>query len=240
MTHSYDHATATGRKLQVINESLARSRTINARYPDTLSIDKDSIKSGIQEILSPSNTTVSLIDIQAEEARLAKFDSQFARDFSKGGKTWSMMLSDQTNAQRARQTLQITARKSGVQGIINNPKNIERWLAIQIKEQEEEEERLLQIELEKKRIQDEIKRKETARLLELENQKRNKIILENDILFQLSREKKSVIPVVIPIIKPATIPAIDPAVLPSIVATSSLIPLGILAILLINSSRSKK
>ena len=59
MTHSYDHATATGRKLQVLNEALSRSRTINARYPDTLSVDKDTIKSGIQEILSPNNTTIS-------------------------------------------------------------------------------------------------------------------------------------------------------------------------------------
>ena len=160
MTHSYDHATATGRKLQVLNEALSRSRTINARYPDTLSIDKDTIKSGIQEILSPNNTTISLIDIQKEKAVLERFDSQYARDYSKGGKTWSMRVSDQTNATKAFQTLQINLRKLGVQGILQNPKNIERWVEIQIKDEEAEEERLLQIELEKKRIQDEINRKE--------------------------------------------------------------------------------
>tara|TARA_R110000824_G_scaffold196038_1_gene379038 strand:- start:77 stop:745 length:669 start_codon:yes stop_codon:yes gene_type:complete len=42
------------------------------------------------------------------------------------------------------------------------------------------------------------------------------------------------------LIIPTITPEIDPAVLPSIVASSSLIPLGILAILLLNSSRSKK
>jgi hypothetical protein len=50
----------------------------------------------------------------------------------------------------------------------------------------------------------------------------------------------TVIPTIIPKIIPATIPAIDPAVLPSIVGTSSLIPLGVLAILLINSRKGKK
>ena len=178
MTHSYDHATATGRKLVVLNEALARSRSLNARYPDTLSADKDTIKSGIQEILSPSNTTVSFSDIQAEEARIAQFDSQYARDFSKGGKTWSMMLSDQTNAQRARETLQINARKAGVQGIINNPKNIERWVEIQIKEKEVEEERLLQIELEKARIQNEIDRKEFARLQAIREEEERLALIE--------------------------------------------------------------
>jgi len=39
---------------------------------------------------------------------------------------------------------------------------------------------------------------------------------------------------------PTITPAIDPAVLPSIVASSSLLPLGILTILLLNSSRGKK
>ena len=55
-------------------------------------------------------------------------------------------------------------------------------------------------------------------------------VIQNEI------KRNSIIPKIIP----ATIPAIDPAVLPSIVATSSLIPLGVLAILLINSSRGKK
>jgi len=57
-----------------------------------------------------------------------------------------------------------------------------------------------------------------------------KQVIQNEI------KRNSIIPKIIP----ATIPSIDPAVLPSIVATSSLIPLGVLAILLLNSSRAKK
>ena len=60
-----------------------------------------------------------------------------------------------------------------------------------------EEERLLQIQLENQRVQNEIKRKQIM-------------------------------------------PKITPEILPGIVATSSLIPLGIIAILLLNSSRDKK
>jgi hypothetical protein len=50
----------------------------------------------------------------------------------------------------------------------------------------------------------------------------------------------AVVPTVIPTVIPKIIPSIDPAVLPSIVGTSSLIPLGVLAILLINSRKGKK
>ena len=260
MTHSYDHATATGRKLQVLNEALARSRSLNARYPDTLSVDKDSIKSGIQEILSPNNTTISFRDIQAEEARLSKFDSQFARDFSKGGKTWSMMVSDQTNAQKAQQTLQITLRKAGVQGIINNPKNIERWVEIQIKEEEAEEERLLQIELEKKKIQDEIDRKEFARLKILQDieDKRLAVIREEEQRLALIEAPKraanqaariekikqdnfqKLVEIELQkILNPVIEPKITPEITPEIVATSSLIPLGIIALLLYSRTGRK-
>ena len=252
MTHSYDHATATGRKLQVLNEALSRSRTINARYPDTLSADKDTIKSGIQEILSPNNTTISFRDIQAEEARIAQFDSQFARDFSKGG-TWSMRLSDQTNAQKARQTLQITARKAGVQGIINNPKNIERWVKIQIKEEEVEEERLLQIELEKKRIQDEIDRKEFARLKilqDIENERLERLALieaPKRAALQAARIEKieqdkfqRLVEIELQkILNPVIEPTVTPEITPEIVATSSLLPLGIIALLLYSRTGRK-
>ena len=259
MTHSYDHATATGRKLQVLNEALSRSRTINARYPDTLSVDKDTIKSGIQEILSPNNTTISFRDIQAEEARIAQFDSQFARDFSKGG-TWSMRLSDQTNAQKARQTLQITARKAGVQGIINNPKNIERWVKIQIKEEEAEEERLLQIELEKKRIQDEIDRKEFARLKilqDIENERLQVIREEEERLALIEAPKRAALQAariekieqdkfqrlveieLQKILNPVIEPTVTPEITPEIVATSSLLPLGIIALLLYSRTGRK-
>ena len=260
MTHSYDHATATGRKLQVLNEALKRSRIINARYPDTLSVDKDTIKSGIQEILSPSNTTISFRDIQAEEARLSKFDSQYARDFSKSGKTWSMMVSDQTNAQKALQTLQITARKAGVQGILQNPKNIERWVEIQIKEEEEEEERLLQIELENKRIQDEIKRKEFARLKilqDIENERLAIIREEEERLALIEAPKRAALQAariekieqdkfqrlveieLQKILNPVIEPTVTPEITPEIVATSSLLPLGIIALLLYSRTGRK-
>ena len=265
MVHSYDHATATGRKLQVLNEALKRSRIINARYPDTLSVDKDTIKSGIQEILSPSNTTISFSDIQAEEARLARFDSQYTTDYNKGGKTWSMRVSDQTNATKARETLQINARKAGVQGILQNPKNIERWREIQIKEQEAEEERLLKIELEKKRIQDEIDRKEFARLKILKDIEDEKLAvireeelrlalieapiraakqaarfvkIENDLKVKKAleeEEKKKII-----IDEPIITPTITPEITPEIVATSSiLIPLGIITLLLYSRTARK-
>tara|TARA_R110000824_G_scaffold157087_1_gene330507 strand:+ start:93 stop:809 length:717 start_codon:yes stop_codon:yes gene_type:complete len=97
---------------------------------------------------------------------------------------------------------------------------------------------------------------ETGKLISQLLQWRNEQVLQEKIIAEelkkqllaakIQSEKiiipKVVIPkVVIPkVVIPATIPAIDPAVLPSIVATSSLIPLGILAILLINSSRGKK
>ena len=74
------------------------------------------------------------------------------------------------------------------------------------------EETILKRELEKQRIQNEIDRKETARLLELENQK---------------------------IIIPKIIPTITPEILPSIVATSSLLPLGIIALLLYSRTGRK-
>ena len=50
----------------------------------------------------------------------------------------------------------------------------------------------------------------------------------------------TVIPTVIPKIIPAIIPKTIPETIPAVVAASSLIPLGILGILLINSSRGKK
>tara|TARA_R110000744_G_scaffold11731_1_gene35571 strand:- start:321 stop:1058 length:738 start_codon:yes stop_codon:yes gene_type:complete len=222
------------------SNSLAFKKKVYGSYSRTsIMSDKDSQKSGIQLILSPNDVTISKSDALTEKSRIDSFEGYFNSQFGKSG-TWSSRNSRQQSAQAYRRLEDIDNRKNIINSILENPVNIARWANEERLIQEEEEERLLQIELEKKRIQDEIKRKETSRLLELENQKRNKIILEKDILFQLSREKKSVIPVVIPIIKPATIPEIDPAVLPSIVATSSLIPLGVLAILLINSSRGKK
>jgi len=74
--------------------------------------------------------------------------------------------------------------------------------------QELAEEKLLQDKLEKQKIENEIKRQENLRLMELEKQK--------------------------PIIE------IQPEIIPAVVATSSLIPLAIIAFLLINSRKDKK
>ena len=79
--------------------------------------------------------------------------------------------------------------------------------------------RLLQIQKEEQRLFDiQLEKDEEERLLQiqLENQR-----VQNEI------KRKQIVPKIIP------------AVSPEIVATSSLIPLGIIAILLINSSRSK-
>ena len=80
----------------------------------------------------------------------------------------------------------------------------EEKILFDIQEAKDEEERLLEIELEIQRKQNEIKRKEITK------------------------------------VQPETIPETIPEIIPAVVATSSLIPLGILAILLINSSRGKK
>ena len=79
---------------------------------------------------------------------------------------------------------------------------------------------------------------ELRRLTKLKNNmlllaeiRRNKIDVGEERLIELLNIEKNQMKIT---------PSIDPAVLPSIVATSSLIPLGVLAILLINSSRGKK
>jgi len=77
-----------------------------------------------------------------------------------------------------------------------------------------EEERLLQIELEKERIKAENQRIENQRLQEIENQR----------LQEIERQKAIITPVIIP----------------AVVASSALIPLGIIAFLLINSRKGKK
>ena len=199
--------------------SLAFKKRVYGSYSRTsIMSDKDSQKSGIQLILSPNDVTLSKEDALREKSRIDDFGSYYGSQFRNFG-TWSDRNSRQQKAIAYRRLEDIGNRKNIINSILENPVNIARWANEERLIQEEEEERLLQIELERKRIQDEIKRKEKLRLMDIENQR----ILD---------EQKIIIPKIIP--------AIDPAVLPSIVATSSLIPLGVLAILLINSSRGKK
>jgi hypothetical protein len=226
MTHSYDHATATGRKLQILNEGIKTQRMLDSRYKDDIWHDKDRNLPGIQEVISVNNITISRADIKAEEARLAAFGAQYAKAYSKGGKTWSMRVNDQRHATEARQSQQIVLREIGLKAAKLNPVNIERW-DNEIRIEEEEEERLLKIELEKERIQAEIQRIENQRLLELENQR-----IEEERLLQIQLENKR-------IVMEKQKPIIEPEIIPAVVATSSLIPLAVIGLLLYTSKGKK-
>ena len=146
-------------------------------------------------------TSMSEIEAKEELRKVHALELILVTSKSKNYTYWSRV-----NKQKAANLLMekenYYERREYINSVFANPVNIERWSKIS---NEIEEERLLQIQLENQRKQDELKRQETARLLELENQK-----------------------------------IIIPEILPSIVATSSLIPLGIIGILLINSSRGKK
>ena len=169
MTHSYDHATATGRKLQVLNEAISRGKMLDSRYKDDIWHDKDSNLAGIQKVISVNNITISRADIKAEEARLNAFGAQYGKAFSKSG-TWSMRVNNQRHAIEARQSQQIALREIGLKAAKLNPVNIQRW-DNEIRIEEEEEERLLKIQLEKERIQAENQRIENQRLQEIENKR---------------------------------------------------------------------
>jgi hypothetical protein len=216
------------------------------RYKDTIWHDKDENLAGVQEVISVNNITISRADIKREEARLNAFGAQYGKAFSKSG-TWSMRVSNQQQAIRAREAQQIALRGIGLKAAKLNPVNIERW-ANEIKVEEEEEERLLQIQLEIQRVENqrlqEIENQKNQRLQEIENQRLQKIenqrlqeienqrlqirytweIENNQRLQEIERQKA----------------IIAPEIIPSVVASSSLIPLGIIAFLLINSRKGKK
>ena len=122
--------------------------------------------------------------------------------------TWSYVTERFYSSQKARDEAEsdiVLAKQNKIIMAANIAKLEKLSAEIDRRNQDFNNEIILQSQLENQRKQDELKRQETARLLELENQK-----------------------------------IIIPEILPSIVATSSLIPLGIIGILLINSSRGKK
>tara|TARA_R110000824_G_scaffold189065_1_gene370495 strand:+ start:327 stop:998 length:672 start_codon:yes stop_codon:yes gene_type:complete len=223
MTHSYDHATATGRKLQVLNEAIKTQRILDSRYKDDIWHDKDSNLAGVQKVIDVDNITISRADIKAEEARLNAFGAQYGKAFSKSG-TWSMRVNNQRHAIEARQSQQIALREIGLKAAKINPINIERWTN-EDRLVEEEEERLLQIELEKQRIQAENQRIENQRLMEIENKRIQYEIIEEEKRIRRINELQEIE---------------NKKIIPAVVASSSLIPLAIIAFLLINSRKGKK
>ena len=99
----------------------------------------------------------------AEKAKLNQFESWFQSQYRKGGLSWSQRVSMQTKAVSARVAQNIDNRTIVIDSILSDSANIQRW------ENEEfvikqAEERLRQIELENKRV-------EEQRLQEIENQR---------------------------------------------------------------------
>ena len=190
--------------------SLAFKKAVYGSYPATsIMSDKDSQKSGIQLKLNPNDVTLSKEDALNEKNKINSFEGYFGSQFGKSG-TWSSRNSRQQKAQAYRRLEDIDYRKNTINSILSNPVNIERWANEEQLIQEEEEERLLQIQLEEKKIQDEINRKENLRLMAI--------------------EKKEIIKVS---------PVITPEIIPTVVATSSLLPLGIIALLLYSRTGKK-
>jgi len=190
------------------------------RYKDDIWHDKDSNLAGVQEVISVNNITISREDIKREEARLSAFGAQYGKAFSKSG-TWSMRVNNQTQAIRARETQKIALREIGLKAAKLNPINIERW-ANEIRIEEEEEERLLQIELEKERIKAENQRIENQRLMEIENKRIQYEIIEEEKRIRRINELQEIENQII-----------QPEIIPAVVATSSLIPLAIIAYLIL-------
>jgi len=247
MTHSYDHATATGKKLKILNELIAREKSFNESIPSVTTIG--------------NNNKLTKSQALAKKESVDSFMGWFNNQFRKGGLTWSQRLTMQTAAQRIYQEQDISNKIIEIDSILSNPENIERWINEERQIKKKEYERLLQIELEEKRIQDEIDRKELERLQvlqDIENVKLAAIKKENIRLANIEAPKRAALQAariekikqddfkrlveieLQKILNTEIKPTISPEIIPAVVTASSLIPLGIIAILLINSSRGKK
>jgi hypothetical protein len=196
------------------------------RYKDDIGHDKDKNLAGIQKVISVNNITISRADIEAEQARLSAFGLQYGLAFKKIG-TWSERLNKQQQAIRAREAQQHDLRYIGLRAAKINPINIERW-ANEDKLAEEEEERLLKIELEKERIQAENQRIENQRLMEIENKKIQYEIIEEEKRIRRINELQEI-----------ENQKIQDEIIPAVVATSSLIPLAVIGLLLYSRKRKK-
>ena len=200
--------------------SLAFKKKVYGNYNYTsIMSDKDSQKSGIQFKLNPDDTTISKKDSLAEKKRLDSFEGWYSSQFRKGGLTWADRHNMQKAAQAYRRLEDINNRIIIIDSILSNPINIERWKneayvkkQVEMENQRIENQRLQEIE--NQRLQEiENKRIENQRLMELENQR-----------IEIEKQK----------------PIIEPEIIPAVVASSSLIPLAIIAFLLINSRKGKK
>ena len=151
----------------------------------------------------------------AEKQKLDSFEIWFRTQFRKDGLTWSDRVRMQSAAQSKRIAENIDNRTIVIDSILSDTANIQRWEneAFVIKQAEE---RLRQIELENKRV-------EEQRLQEIENQRLQEI--ENQRLLELEKVKL--------ISKPI------PELKPEIVVPSILIPLAAIGLLLY-TTRSKK
>ena len=132
--------------------------------------------------------------------------------------TWVQRLAQDRAYQANYVKNNIAIRTETINAILSNPSNIVRW------ENEEYAKKLIQ--LENQRI-------ESQRLIELENQRIENQGIEDERLLQIELENQR-------IKNQKSIIEIKPKIIPAIVATSSLIPLGIIAFLLINSRKDKK
>ena len=236
MTHSYDHATATGKKLKILNELIARQKKFNESIPSVTTID--------------NNNKLTKSQALTKKESLDSFMGWFNNQFRKGGLTWSQRLTMQTAAQRIYQEQDISNKIIEIDSILSNPENIERWINEERQIKKKEYERLIQIELEEKRIQDEIDKKELERLqvIKKENIRLANIEAPKRAALQAARIekikqddfKRLVEFELQKILNTKIKPTISPEIIPAVVTASSLIPLGIIAILLINSSKGKK
>ena len=123
---------------------------------------------------------------------------------------------------------------------IAEEQRVQAQLNLEIEEIKAETERLKQIEINKQKQKD---YDEKIRLEKIESQRLQKIIDNEEIRLAKELQEKArqeEIKRNLIIIPKVVIPEIAPEIIPAVVASSSLIPLGILAILLINSSRGKK
>jgi hypothetical protein len=114
--------------------------------------------------------SMSKSDALAEKKKLDDFEGWFKSQFRKGGLTWADRVSMQTAAQSKRVAENIENRTIVIDSILSNTTNIKRWENEEL-ELKQANERLLQIELESKRIEDQrLQDIENQRLQDIENQ----------------------------------------------------------------------
>ena len=170
--------------------------------------------------INANNTTISKSDAIKELDYLNSFESNMTQQKnSKRGLSWSQRMEYSKIWAIKFVEENISKRYKNIQIVLNNPTNIKRW-----KNQEgiDRDELILQNILENKKIQDQIKRDETKRLVMIEDEKN---ILNKNLI--------------IPKITPVIIPEITPEIIPTAVVTSSLVPLGIIALLLYSRTGRK-